>query len=134
MLYIEEECAAIIFLRRFVIALDIYKRIRSDLLEYNSQTRERRGLGFRKFGIPTDNRIIAGLRKLITRMEMDKMDQMFGLIMNTAEKYFIKFCADICEIYGDHFLNKPTTMAELKDIINSTPKLDSWRKQNEYNA
>ena len=110
-LYLDESCCypPEIFRRLFGIPRVMYQRIRADLLTYKPQNWATLRCGFGRNGIPTDSKLLASLLRLTFSASFDYMDHICFMSEESAVVYFRKFCEDICEIYGERFLNRRPT-------------------------
>jgi len=71
-----------------------------------------------KRGIPPKRKLLACLRVLGTARSFDDMDDGYRMAPDTLRKYFKLFCRHVKIIYGESFLNRLPTVAELDKMSN----------------
>lgn len=104
------------FRRRFAIPRTLYRKLKSDLLQYRPNYWCTRMIAARRPGHPTDVKILACLRMLSTGGSTDTIDDACGMAEETTRQYCKSFCRDIVDMYGSTYLKRWPTEAELDEI------------------
>jgi hypothetical protein len=105
-----------VFRRRFGIPRTLYKKVREQLLEYNYDVWKTRMIGNRRPGKPTDVKLLNCLRILTTGNCSDQNDDASYVSEETGRLYFKQFCRDVNDVFGETYLDRWPTEAELADI------------------
>lgn len=73
--------------------------------------------------IPRDLKLLSSLLLRSTSTAADSLNDLVYMSKETFRIYFRQFCIEFMYIYGGRFFNRFTCSSELKDIVDSCPKI-----------
>lgn len=107
----------VLFRRRFGVPLFLFWRVHDALLELDYEFWGTRYMAGGRRGIDSRIKLLACLRLLRTGAPYDQLDDGARMAEETTRLYFRRFTTDMIRLYGDSFLNRRPTFAELQSIF-----------------
>lgn len=104
------------FRRKFCVPRTVFCKVHTDLIAYNSPRWSTRTLVTGRKAIPSELKVLLCLNILATGNSFNSMELNAIMDKETARTYFHFFIKDIKILYGDNFLNRLPSRAELRSI------------------